>query len=112
MTASVQPEDIFQAIGAVLHPDPALRQQAERYVNDAYKQPGCATALLAVAAESQIEVGTRSSPDSPMLHVDALMCLYVRTGAPHAAQQARFGVSSPCLGALSGHHTAIDPFML
>lgn len=62
MTASVQPQEIYQAIGAVLHPDPSLRQQAERYVNDAYKQPGCAAALLAVAAENQIEVGARSLP--------------------------------------------------
>lgn len=65
MTASVQPQEIFQAIGTVLHPDPGLRQQAERYVNDAYKKPGCATALLAVAAENQIELGTRRSQSSP-----------------------------------------------
>ena len=96
MTASVHPEDIFQAIGAVLHPDPALRQQAERYVNDAYKQPGCATALLAVAAENQIEVGRRSSPDPPMLHVDPVVCLYVRSGAPHGAAH-RLASAAPLL---------------
>ena len=57
MTAPVQAEEVFQAVAAVLQPDPAIRQQAEQYVDQAYRRPQCALALLSIVAATQIDVG-------------------------------------------------------
>lgn len=58
MAAPVQAEEIFQAVAAVLQPDPVLRQQAEQYIDQAYRRPQCALALLSIVAATHIDVGT------------------------------------------------------
>lgn len=75
MAAPVQAEEIFQAVAAVLQPDPSIRQQAEQYVNEAYKRPQCALALLSIVAATHIETGVDvflfcvfASPRSVLAH--------------------------------------------
>lgn len=57
MTATVRPHDLLNALGAVLQTDMGLRQQAEQFLAAASLQPGCAGALLQIAAEQQLDVG-------------------------------------------------------
>lgn len=59
MASPIQAEEIFQAVAAVLQPDPTIRQQAEQYVDEAYKRPQCALALLSIAAATHIDVGAQ-----------------------------------------------------
>lgn len=62
MAAPVQAEEVFQAVAAVLQPDPAIRQQAEQYIDQAYRRPQCALALLSIVAATHIDVGESAAP--------------------------------------------------
>lgn len=61
MAAPVRTDEIFEAVAAVLQPDPAIRQQAEQYVNEAYKRPQCALALLSIIGATHIDAGVHYS---------------------------------------------------
>jgi hypothetical protein len=53
----VSPDHLLPALRAALQPDETIRRQAEQYIEQAYKRPGCAMALLQIASEGQVDLG-------------------------------------------------------